>query len=63
MIITDFSNKYNDIHNIKILSLMNRRYKTELTERHLNYELDYDSIIVVNEEENRNTTPQALFSL
>lgn len=63
MIITDFSNKYNDIHNIKILSLMNRRYKTELTERHLNYELDYDSIIVVNEEENRNVTPQALFSL
>lgn len=63
MIITDFSNKYNDIHNIKILSLMNRRYKTELTDRHLNYELDYDSIIVVNEEENRNTTPQALFSL
>lgn len=63
MIITDFSNKYNDIHNIKILSLMNRRYKTELTDRHLNYELDYDSIIVVNEEENRNVTPQALFSL
>lgn len=63
MNITDFSNQYNDIHNIKILSLMNRRYKTELTERHLNYDLDYDSILIVNEEENRNVTQQALFSL
>lgn len=63
MNITDFSNQYNDIHNIKILSLMNRRYKTELTEKHLNYDLDYDSILIVNEEENRNVTQQALFSL
>lgn len=29
---------------------MNRRFKTELTERHLDYNLDYDSIVIEKEE-------------
>ena len=33
---------------------MNRRFKTELTERHLDYNLDYDSIVIVNEKEDQN---------
>ncbi|CAD8122898.1 unnamed protein product [Paramecium sonneborni] len=42
---------------------MNRRFKTEIQEKHLNYDQEYDSILIVNEEENKNKTPQCLFSL
>lgn len=51
MNIIGFSHKYNDKHIIKILSLMNHRHKTELTERHLNYDINYDSIIIVKDQE------------
>ncbi|CAD8189160.1 unnamed protein product [Paramecium pentaurelia] len=42
---------------------MNHRHKTELTERHLNYDINYDSIIIVKDQEQKNKTPQALLSL
>ncbi|CAD8123667.1 unnamed protein product [Paramecium sonneborni] len=42
---------------------MNRRFKTEIQDKHLNYEQEYDSILIVKEEENKNQTPQSLFSL
>ncbi|CAD8114213.1 unnamed protein product [Paramecium sonneborni] len=42
---------------------MNHRLKTELTERHLNYDINYDSIIIVKDKEQKNISPQALLSL
>ncbi|CAD8072587.1 unnamed protein product [Paramecium primaurelia] len=42
---------------------MNRRFKTEIQEKHLNYDQEYESILIVKEEENKNYTPSSLFSL
>ncbi|CAD8071133.1 unnamed protein product [Paramecium sonneborni] len=42
---------------------MNHRHKTELSDRHLNYDINYDSIIIENDQEQKNKNPQALLSL